>query len=333
MTVQTAQVDGPLVSVIVCVYNGGALLRPAVLSILGQSYRNLEILVVDDGSTDGCVDSIRELDDSRIRILNQKNAGKAAALNLALDELRGEFYAIQDADDLSYPRRIERQYALFSEHAELAAVFCGHDLIFGGVGGRHRAPLFAPKSIDSCRSYIDDFAMPAMDPTAMYRVSAVQDMRYDEELPIVEGLDYVLRVGERHPMMVCGECLYSYRLTPGSVTRKDVVKRSQLSREAVVRAYKRRGVPEDQMNRPELAMAPKVLDNNVAAHFMDSVEDYRRVGRRWSAIRTGLQCMRMQPFDPYYWKALVYAIVPLWSLGLIRRRRRDCGPGLSSRSR
>ena len=329
MTVQTAQVagviNGPLVSVIVCVYNGGDLLRPALLSILEQTYRNLEILVVDDGSTDGCVDSIRDLEDSRIRILRQENAGKAAALNRALDELQGEFYAIQDADDLSYPHRIERQYTLFSEHAELAAVFCNHDLIVGGVGGRHTAPLFAPKSIETCRSNIDDFVMPALDPTAMYRVSAVQDMRYDEGLAIVEGVDYVLRVGERLPMMVCGECLYSYLLTPSSMTRKDVVKRHELARTAVVRAYKRRGVPEEQFNRSELTMAPKDLDNNIAAHFMDSVEDQRRVGRRWSAIRTGLQCMRMRPFDPYYWRALVYAIVPLWSLGLIRRRSRVAG--------
>lgn len=122
----------PLVSVLLPVYNAGEYLRPSVQSILSQTYSNLEILIIDDGSTDGCMDTITSLEDSRIRIISQKNSGKAVALNRALEELSGEFYAIQDADDISYPQRIERQVECMLDNPKLAAVFTGFNMILRG---------------------------------------------------------------------------------------------------------------------------------------------------------------------------------------------------------
>src|SRR5215213_10211002 len=82
----------PLVSVVTCVYNAGEYLQPAVLSIVNQTYRNLDIIIVDDGSTDGCLDTITDLlDDERIRVLRQANATRPVALNRALGLVRGEF--------------------------------------------------------------------------------------------------------------------------------------------------------------------------------------------------------------------------------------------------
>src|SRR5687767_14591739 len=97
----------PLVSVIICTYNAGNYLRDAITSILSQTHRNLEVLVVDDGSSDGSAEAAHKtINDERVRWLNQNNAGKPVALNRALNEIRGEFYAIQDADDISHPSRI-----------------------------------------------------------------------------------------------------------------------------------------------------------------------------------------------------------------------------------
>ena len=121
--------EAPLVTIVMCVYNAGEYLRPSLLSVVGQTYRNLDILIVDDGSTDGCFESIQDLlSDVRIRITRQANAGKPVAFNRALDMIRGEFYAIQDADDISHPDRIEKQVRAFLDKPELAAVFCGNSL-------------------------------------------------------------------------------------------------------------------------------------------------------------------------------------------------------------
>ena len=88
---------GPLVSVLMPVFNAGEYLRPALESVLKQTYSHLEIIIIDDGSTDGCMDSIKDLTDQRLRLCYQPNAGRTSALNRGLEMLSGEFYATQDA--------------------------------------------------------------------------------------------------------------------------------------------------------------------------------------------------------------------------------------------
>ena len=171
----------PLVSVVICVYNAGEHLRPSVESVLAQTYRNVELLIVDDGSTDGCMDSIADLHDARIRIITQGNRGKPAAMNVALGAIRGEFYALNDADDLSAPHRIEAQLMFMRDNPDVAAVFCGYELIIDG----HRVCCVSEearvtRAVQARPS--SPSGMPSHDPTAMYRVSYVKGMRYDEAL-------------------------------------------------------------------------------------------------------------------------------------------------------
>jgi glycosyltransferase involved in cell wall biosynthesis len=311
----------PLVSVVMCVYNAGEYLRAALLSILSQTYRNLEIIIIDDGSTDGCFASIADLlTDSRVRIRHQQNATRPVALNRALDLVRGEFYAIQDADDISHPTRIEKQVEALIEHPDLAAVFCGNDLI---INGRSMAPTFAPKSVDHCKREIEAFRVPAHDPTGIFRMSLIGSFRYQTNLPLVEASDYVLRVGERHPILVLGECLYSYRILKSSVTRSDPTRRDQMVTEALRNACIRRGIQYDRIfpQRQLKTSKNSVMDNNLAAHFMTSVLDQRAVGDRSGALRTAWECARLHPFDSHYYKAMVFAVAPEKVISFIRRVR------------
>jgi glycosyltransferase involved in cell wall biosynthesis len=300
----------PLVTVIICAYNAGEYLRPSLLSIIHQTYENLEILMVDDGSTDGCFETVKDLlSDSRIRVFHQVNSTKPVALNRALDNLSGEFYAVHDADDISYPRRIEKQLRTLVKNPRLAAVFCGNDVI---INGRSVAPVFFEKSEIACRRDVEEFRMPALDPTGMYRMSLVGDLRYDPFLPLGEGLDYILRVGEEHPMMVLGDCLYGYRVLQNSLTRIDPMRRDDLVIEAVKRAYKRRGIDYKENFSAERALDRHSIhsrrDNNIAAHFINSTLCQYRTGHHWAALRTGLECVRLHPLDFHYYKALIYAI-------------------------
>ena len=103
--------ETPLVSVIVPVYNGERFIAEAIQSALLQTYRNIEVLVIDDGSTDktAAVLQAQAALDSRVRIIRQANGGVARARNRGLAEARGEFVAPLDADDLWDPSKIERQ--------------------------------------------------------------------------------------------------------------------------------------------------------------------------------------------------------------------------------
>ncbi|MEM7410552.1 MAG: glycosyltransferase family A protein [Myxococcota bacterium] len=310
----------PLVSVVIAAYNAGDYLRPAVESVLQQSHRELEILLIDDGSTDGSVEKLSHIDDSRFRILHQENSGKPAAVNRALDLVEGEFYAIQDADDLSHPRRIERQLACFQQHPELAGVFTGYELL---IDERPVAPRFRAKSAAECATDIDQFAMPSHDPTGMYRMSMVGEFRYAEDLQIGEGHDYILRIGEAHPLMVVGECLYSYRILPDSLTRSDPERRRRFVHEVLGRACERRGLDVKTIIQDlDHGFDQNEKDNNLVAHFLESAVDQREAGEWMGAVQTGVYCLSRHPADPVFYKPLALALLPGPIARRVRRRSR-----------
>jgi len=108
----------PLISSIVPVFNGERYLKEALDSIRAQTYRPLEIIVADDGSTDGTA-AVMAGSGSEVRYLFQPNAGPAAARNLGLSAARGEFVAFLDHDDLWHPEKLARQMARFQARPDL----------------------------------------------------------------------------------------------------------------------------------------------------------------------------------------------------------------------
>lgn len=310
----------PLVSVIICAYNAGGYLNASLESIMRQRYQALEILLVDDGSTDGSIEGASDLirSDNRIRLIRQENKGKPGAMNTALAMMRGELYVLQDADDISDERRIAAQVECMVRHPDIAAVFCGYDVNLDGV---RMAPIMQAKDVEECRQDISALRMPGHDPTAMYRWSMVQDLRYEVDLLQAEGYDYILRVGERSPMMVLGECLYSYRIHMQSLTKRDPSIREKMVDMARQRAKARRGMSEEALsNYQRVLRGNRARDNNLAAHFMDSVCSQKQHGRLGGAFRAGLQCARLHPGDLHYWKAFAYAAMPVPLMQRIRSR-------------
>ena len=315
----------PLVSIVICVYNAGEHLRPSVSSIVNQTYRNLDIIIIDDGSADGCLETITDLlDDRRIRVFRQENAGRSVALNRALDLAQGEFYAIQDQDDISDPARIQKQLEVMVSRPELAAVFCGYWL---HMNGQRRAPLLASKGETECRADIDAFRVPAHDATGVFRMSLVRHIRYDPSLRFTQGVDYILQIGESHPMVVLGESLYGSRMDPNSLTRSDPDRREREIARMLKLVSDRRGESYSgsfQQRRPKKYRSHNsLIDNDIAGVFVVSVLSQRQARSRWGAVKTGLQCARLHPLDPYYYKALVYAVMPARLLRFVRSARSD----------
>ena len=135
-------IDTPLVSVVLPVYNGERYLAEAIESVLGQSYRALELIVVDDGSTDRSGEIARGYG---ARCVRQPNAGTAAARNAGIDCARGPLLAHMDADDLWEPDKIDAQVRALAADSKIDAV-SGHMVEFHSpdlpeeVRGRVRAP-------------------------------------------------------------------------------------------------------------------------------------------------------------------------------------------------
>jgi len=114
--------DRPLISVLIGAYNAAPYLAEAIESVLTQSYRPFELIVVDDGSTDETAEIARSFGD-RLRCARQENAGDGAARNAAVRLARGELFAFMDSDDRSTPDRLELQATALAEDPELDMVF------------------------------------------------------------------------------------------------------------------------------------------------------------------------------------------------------------------
>lgn len=131
----------PRVSVALPVYNAGPWLRPAIDSLLAQTWSDFEVIAIDDGSTDGSGTVLDEVAarDPRFRVVHRANRGVIAALNDALDLARGDYVARMDADDLSEPERFRRQVEFLDANPDTVAVGCGYALI-GEMSGDVRVP-------------------------------------------------------------------------------------------------------------------------------------------------------------------------------------------------
>ncbi len=118
-------ISDPLVTVLMPVYNAGAFLRPTLETLLGQTYRDFEFLIVNDCSTDDSLETIRSFGDPRIRVhTNPVNMGQTKSLNVGLRLARGKYIVVNDADDYSLPRRIETQLDFITKHPEYPVVGC-----------------------------------------------------------------------------------------------------------------------------------------------------------------------------------------------------------------
>ncbi len=115
----------PKVSVIMAVYNGEKYLREAIESILSQTFKDFEFIIVDDGSTDRTPDILKEYEkkDDRVKIItNSKNIGLTKSLNKAIKIAKGEYIARQDADDISLPERLEKQVEFMDKNRDIGLV-------------------------------------------------------------------------------------------------------------------------------------------------------------------------------------------------------------------
>ena len=134
-----------MISVVMTAYNAERFIRQSLESILMQSDQDFECVVVDDGSSDETIKNVRNIGDSRIRIIEAGRIGRGRALNLGVRESRGRYIAIQDADDIAHPFRLEVERKALENSDEFAAVGSDH-VMFEGAKYRWKEVQFTEES-------------------------------------------------------------------------------------------------------------------------------------------------------------------------------------------
>ena len=209
----------PRVTVLMAAFNAARFLRESVESILAQTFRDFELVIVDDGSTDDTAEIVRSFHDERIVLLrNERNLGLTASLNRGLRASRGEWIARQDADDISDPVRLAREADFFSNHPDTVLVGTHARLIDteGRTLGGLRVPV-DPLGIRWAQMFDNGFIHSAV---MFSRAVALDGFGgYDESFRISQ--DYALwsRMMRRHPVANLDETLLSLRVHPSSLMR------------------------------------------------------------------------------------------------------------------
>lgn len=255
-----------LVSMVMAVHNGGRFLEETLKHALYQSYSNLEIIIVNDGSSDSTKQILDRIRDDRVKVIHlEENQGAAKALNLGIREARGEWVAIQDADDNSYPTRIEEQVKYIQEHPQLVGVgtlikcISGDADIPDSVYEGLTASRNNHKTRDEIRNIIY-WGCPLTHSSVMFSKEVFWEVGgYDPQFKIAYDYDLWLKLLEKGEMEKVENVLLDYRIHKGSLSNKDglaTVNEIQIaSSRAIYRAFhqKKGGLPKVIVIGPERA--------------------------------------------------------------------------------
>jgi len=203
----------PLVSILVPAFNTEATLAQTLQSALASSYPNLELVLVDDGSTDATTAIAQAIarEEKRVRVFRQRHRGVSAALNFGLAQCRGEFVARLDADDLWHPSKLAKQVKLLAANPSVALACT--DVRYVDAGGclvRDAAPqTMAGKALCQCLYY----GIVGGGSSALMRRSTLETVGgYDEDLDVWEDLLLHLKVARLGEIAFIPEYLTGYRL-------------------------------------------------------------------------------------------------------------------------
>lgn len=297
--------DAPTISVLMSAYNSERYAKEAVESILNQTYRDFELILIDDGSKDASPAILKALADrdARVRFISRPNKGLTKTLNEALSLARGRYVARMDADDVAMPDRFEKQVKYLDEHPECVCVGSRVDLIdpLGSVF-RTSDHKLTHEEIDA--GLMNGSGWSIVHPVATMRRDAVEKVGgYREQFETSQDLDLFLRLGEVGKLANLPDVLLGYRQHFESVAFKKHEKQWKVKTTIVGDAYARRGLT---------APAQWPFEKRVIESPDKQLQQWA-----WAAIKRGnidvarkhaWASLKMKPFSKESWRVAFCAL-------------------------
>lgn len=240
----------PTVSVILTVFNGENFLPLAVESVLGQTFADFELIIVDDGSTDGTPDQLRAVDDPRLRVIrNSVNKGLPAALNIGIDAATAVYCAFLDHDDIALPTRLQCQVDYLQSHPAT-----------GMIGSAIEAIDDSGNVLKTIKMPLDSIAVrwmglldcPMRQSSLFGRTEVVMRHRYSTDFPFYPDWDFVMRVARDTGVCNLPEALVQYRRHNTNMSALNRAAMNQAGIEIALREI-RAELPNFPITRSEVA--------------------------------------------------------------------------------
>ena len=226
------QKEAPLVSVILPAYNAEPFIERTLTSVLTQTYTNIEVLAIDDGSEDRTGQILESFakNDSRVRLYKQKNAGVAAARNLAIEQSTGDYVAPIDADDIWYPQKLQKQVqCMLSAAPSVGLVYAWQvrideeDMILGPVDIQSYEDFSSVEgnvlpALVYC-NFLGSASTPLIRRSCLQQVGVYNTLLKARDAQGCEDWDIYLRIAEQYEFRVVREFLIGYRQVESSMSR------------------------------------------------------------------------------------------------------------------
>jgi glycosyltransferase involved in cell wall biosynthesis len=304
----------PEVSVVMPMRNAEKFVAAAVQSVVQQD-ADLELVIVDDGSTDRSRAAALQAGDARVRVIDGPRQGISAAMNAGIEAARGRYLARCDADDCMPPRRLGRQAAFLDQQREFAAV-CGQFCTMSRSG----KVLAEMDCGNEAREITDDLRQGHICTslcTVMVRMDVARALRFRTSFQTAEDLDFFLRLGEAGRVWFEPVVMHLYRLHGDSVTHtQPSAVRAHFEALARELQSQRRDRGRDLLMDGGRLPSPPVergRAHGAAAHaqgvLMGASWRYLRRGRRLAAVRTGARACLLRPADWAAWRNLAALVV------------------------
>ena len=290
-----SQVNRPLVSVITPTFNRADFVGECIESVLGQTYPNLEHLLVDDGSTDNTQEIVeRYLPDQRLRFARQANSGQATARNMGLGMARGEYICFLDSDNVWKLDKIERQLKLMQQHPAVDVIYGNQEVIDedGNI-----LPMPEHKRMKRYSGRITDKLL--LDNFVSFNTAMIRRRCFDK----VKGFDQSVRAGDDYDLWLRFSAHFEFLHVPEIFGQYRVMK-NQISTDK-----ERRFNSNKAMLERFIAAHPELVDE-AQQRFVWSRFHVRRgrtrasAGRKADAFNDYLTALRLKPFSAAPWRAL-----------------------------
>ena len=256
----------PKVNVLMSVYNGEKYLREAIDSILGQTFKDFEFLIINDGSTDKTGEILKSYNDPRIKIINnEKNIGLTKSLNKGLRLARGEYIARQDADDISMPERLKKEVEFLEQNINVGLV--GTDYLFINEKGK---VVHFIKCLNGSRELKtkllggNQFGHGSV----MFRRECAEKIGiYRKEFKYAQDFDFALRISEVSDLANITEFLYKWRININSVSVKKKSLQDKYALLAIELAKERKQSGKDKLQSLEREEVNNFLDSYLISKY------------------------------------------------------------------
>ena len=203
-----------MISVIIPTYNRERSIIKSVSSVLRQTYHNLELIVVDDGSTDNTETVLKQIKDDRLIYVKRENEGACAARNYGIELAKGEYIALNDSDDEWHADKLERQIdVLQSTGADL--VFCKYNRIEQGKAPRKAPIRFNEGFLDPVRTVYGIGTQ-----TIIAKAEVFKEFKFDIDMPRFQDLELLLRISRKYSIYCMDEALVEFYTGESSISKK-----------------------------------------------------------------------------------------------------------------